>query len=58
MKRNGSFWGDESGVQIVDWIVVTLILIIAFFALFQAIGDELAVLIATARQWLTGMLAR
>ncbi len=49
-------WDDESGVEIVEWIVVTMILIVAFFALFQAIGDKLAALFATVGQWLTAVL--
>jgi len=35
------FWGDEFGTEIVEWVVVTLILAVAAFALLQAIGPEL-----------------
>lgn len=58
MKRDARFRGDESGAEIVEWVVVTMILIVAFFALFQAIGDELTALLAAVRQWLTDTLAR
>jgi len=40
LKREG-FWGDEFGTEIVEWVVVTLILTVAAFALLQAIGPEL-----------------
>jgi Flp pilus assembly pilin Flp len=35
------FWGDESGAELVEWIVVTFILILATYALLQAVGPEL-----------------
>jgi len=35
------FWGDEFGTEIVEWVVVTLILAVAAFALLQAIAPEL-----------------
>jgi len=39
-EREG-FLGDEFGTEIVEWVVVTLILTVAAFALLQAIGPEL-----------------
>jgi len=58
MSRGNRFRSEESGAEIVEWIVVTMILIVAFFALFQAVGDELQALFATVGQWLTGVRAR
>lgn len=42
----GGFWGDEFGTEIVEWVVVTLILTVAAFALLQAIGPELSNLVS------------
>jgi len=35
------FAKDESGPELVEWAIVTLILILATFAILQLIGDEL-----------------
>lgn len=35
------FYEDESGPELVEWAVVTVILILATFAILQAIGGEL-----------------
>jgi len=35
------FVKDESGPELVEWAIVTLILILATFAILQLIGDEL-----------------
>uniref|UniRef100_A0A6M3LA33 Flp family type IVb pilin n=1 Tax=viral metagenome TaxID=1070528 RepID=A0A6M3LA33_9ZZZZ len=35
------FLGDDSGPELVEWAVVTVILILATFAILQAIGGEL-----------------
>jgi Flp pilus assembly pilin Flp len=35
------FYKDESGPELVEWAIVTLILILATFAILQLIGDEL-----------------
>jgi len=35
------FLADESGPELVEWAVVTVILILATFATLQAIGGEL-----------------
>lgn len=39
--QHEGFWRDEFGTEIVEWVVVTLILTVAAFALLQAIGPEL-----------------
>lgn len=58
MREGNRFGSDKTGAEIVEWIVVTMILIIAFFALLQAIGDDLRGFFTTASQWLTDLLAR
>ena len=35
------FFADESGPELVEWAVVTVILILATFAILQSIGGEL-----------------
>jgi Flp pilus assembly pilin Flp len=35
------FLADESGPELVEWAVVTVILILATYAILQAIGGEL-----------------
>ena len=37
----------ESGVQLVEWAVVTLILILAIYAVLQAIGPDIRVLVTS-----------
>jgi len=36
------FWKDESGPELVEWAVVTVILILATVAILSSIGDELS----------------
>ncbi|MBC7236409.1 MAG: hypothetical protein H5T69_11265 [Chloroflexi bacterium] len=35
------FYRDESGPELVEWAVVTVILILATYAILSSIGDEL-----------------
>jgi Flp pilus assembly pilin Flp len=35
------FWADESGPDLVEWVVVTVILILAIYAILQALGPEI-----------------
>jgi Flp pilus assembly pilin Flp len=58
MRRGNRFWRNESGAEIVEWIVVTMILIVAFFAILQTVGDELVTLFASARQWVMELFVR
>ncbi len=32
---------DESGVEIIEWVIVTVILTLAVYAILQAVGPEL-----------------
>jgi Flp pilus assembly pilin Flp len=35
------FWQDESGPELVEWAVVTIILLVAAVALYRTIGEQL-----------------
>jgi Flp pilus assembly pilin Flp len=41
-----AFFEDESGSQLVEWIVVTLILTVAIYAVLQAFGPEIQNIVA------------
>ena len=41
MKDLRRFFADESGPELVEWAVVTVILILATYLVLQAIGQEL-----------------
>ena len=41
IKELKRFLGDESGPELVEWAVVTVILILASFATYQLIGQQL-----------------
>lgn len=47
----------ESGAELVEWIVVTMILTLAFLALFQVVGDDLLHGVSALRAWVGRMLA-
>ena len=49
------FLGDESGPELVEWAVVTVILILATFAILQAIGGELTRIYNTIKDTLAGI---
>ncbi len=49
--------GPESGAELVEWIVVTMILTLAFLALLQLVGDDLAGWIAALRAWVGQIFA-
>jgi len=34
------FAGDESGAELVEWAIVTVILVVATYAILQAVGTE------------------
>ncbi len=35
------FWADESGPDLIEWVVVTVILTLAMYAILQALGPEI-----------------
>lgn len=55
MREPRRFLGDESGPELLEWVVVTLILILAFFAILQAFGDDLTGFWNTIKQIMAGL---
>ena len=41
------FLEDETGPELVEWAIVTVILVLATFALYQQIGQQVARLLTT-----------
>ncbi len=41
------FFEDETGPELVEWAIVTVILVLATFALYQQIGEQVARLLTT-----------
>ncbi|MGI5917863.1 MAG: hypothetical protein ACOX9A_15595 [Anaerolineae bacterium] len=50
MRRLKQFAHDETGADLVEWIVVTIILFLAIFAILQAVGDDILLFIQTVRE--------
>jgi Flp pilus assembly pilin Flp len=46
------FWGDESGPELVEWAVVTIILLVAAVVLYIAVGRVLGGVICSVYCWL------
>jgi len=42
MRELGRFLSDESGPELVEWAIVTVILVLATYLIIQAIGDQLS----------------
>lgn len=38
--RYQRFFGDDAGAEVVEWAAVTVILIVATYAILQAVGSE------------------
>jgi len=53
---NRELWTDERGGQVVEWIVVTLIMIVATFAILQAVGGEISAWVTGAIAWVRNLL--
>jgi len=47
------FWQDESGPELVEWAVVTIILLVAAVVAYRAIGDQLKETLKSIEQWIT-----
>jgi Flp pilus assembly pilin Flp len=47
------FWQDESGPELVEWAVVTIILLVAAVLAYRAIGDELEATLERIAAWIT-----
>jgi Flp pilus assembly pilin Flp len=50
VRRLKQFAHDETGADLVEWIVVTIILFLAIFAILQAVGDDILLFIQTVRE--------
>jgi len=50
------FLHDESGPEIIEWVVVTVILILAIYAILQAVGPELVKFVHTVTEWVRSMI--
>jgi Flp pilus assembly pilin Flp len=46
------FWNDESGPELVEWAVVTIILLIASVVLYLAVGKVLGTMICSIWCWI------
>jgi Flp pilus assembly pilin Flp len=46
------FWGDESGPELVEWAVVTIVLLVAAVILYIAVGRVLGGVICSIYCWL------
>ena len=55
MQELKKFLADESGPELVEWAVVTVILILATFAILQAIGGELTRIYNTIKDTLASI---
>ena len=46
----------KRGGEFVEWIVVTLIMIVATFAILQAVGGEISAFVEAAITWVRNLL--
>jgi Flp pilus assembly pilin Flp len=49
------FWNDESGPELVEWAVVTIILLVAAVILYIAVGQALGSVICAIYCWLNNV---
>ncbi len=47
-----AFWNDESGPELVEWAVVTIILLVAAVVLYVAVGKALGGVICAVFCWI------
>lgn len=52
MSMLNRFWNDESGPELVEWAVVTIILLVAAIVLYIAVGKILGSVICGIYCWL------
>ena len=50
------FWDDESGPKLVEWAVVTIILLVAAVILYIAVGKALGSVICAIKCWLEAIM--
>ena len=46
------FWKDEAGPELVEWAVVTIILLVATIFVLRAVGDELKATYELIKDWI------
>ena len=46
-SRQRGFIDDESGAELLEWAIVTVILIVATYAILQAVGSEFGAVAST-----------
>lgn len=56
MKGLRQFLRDESGVEIIEWVIVTVILTLAVYAILQAVGPELIRSVRSAGDFLRSLI--
>ena len=56
MRQMRRCCSDESGAELVEWAVVTVILILATYALLQAVGPQLTQIYIVVRDALARLL--
>ena len=47
------FWNDESGPELVEWAVVTIILLVAAVVLYVAVGKALGSVVCAIYCWVS-----
>jgi len=52
MSMLNRFWKDESGPELVEWAVVTIILLVAAVVLYVAVGKALGGVICAVFCWI------
>jgi Flp pilus assembly pilin Flp len=52
------FWQDESGPELVEWAVVTIILLVAAVILYIAVGRALGGVVCTIFCWINKVKTR
>lgn len=52
------FWNDESGPELVEWAVVTIILLVAAVILYIAVGKALGGVICAIQCWILQVKSR
>lgn len=50
------FWNDEAGPELVEWAVVTIILLVAAVILYVAVGKALGAVICSIFCWLRAIM--
>jgi Flp pilus assembly pilin Flp len=49
------FWSDESGPELVEWAVVTIILLVAAVVLYVAVGKALGGVLCSVYCWIASV---